>query len=640
MTVESKTGNTRNTTLHHARHAPEARSFRLTGAQEGMPWAHVLGAGESLVGQLPECDIRLPWRGVSRRHARLRWHSDDLMVEDLHSKNGTFVNGRRIERARLRPADEVRFGPVTLRLEEVHPGDTVLALTCPPAAAGTLTGEGDATDWLSETGSPEGGTLERLHELVELLLGEEQANLGGALRLVAEQARATGCVLLAWDGRGEPRVRGVWGAIEDLSRRHDLQALLLRLAGEPRPLCSTARLAGEPVVWCCAASEAGAETLIVLLFGAALAPREASALLGILARLLGRVYFGPPPTGRGRISCPGAALAKPEGFVRGASAAIRAVYLELEKVSGGEFPVLVVGETGVGKEHLVRLLHAGSDRHDGPFVAINCAAIPGELLEAEMFGVGRGVATGVQERKGRFQEAEGGILFLDEIADMPLPLQAKLLRALEAGTVQPLGGTPERVDVRIVAATNCDLKRRADAGVFRLDLYYRIAGFTLRVPPLRERREDLALLVQHFLGRSVKEAGKWITGVTLKALELMTNYPWPGNIRELEQEVRRLVYACPTGQPIDSSLLSEAIRSSASAKFDEPAGEPSLGIALGPRVQELESDLIRQALRAAGGSQSQAARLLGLSRNGLAKKLHRLGIDPRDERALPHRPEL
>jgi transcriptional regulator with AAA-type ATPase domain len=515
--------------------------------------------------------------------------------------------------------------------EATHPGDAVLALACPRAILENAAEAAEAATLPRRpTPAPAAvGAFARVRELVELLLGGEQANLGGALRLVAEQAGAAGCVLVVWDGRGEPRVRGVSGAVEGLAGRRDLEHLLRRLADGPRPLCTTARLAGDPPVWCCAAGEKGADVLLVLLFGATLPPGETEALLGILARLLGRVHFGPPPAGRGRVSCPGVALAAPCGYVRGASPAIQEVYLELEKVSSGEFPVLVVGETGVGKEHLVRLLHASSNRREGPFVAINCAAIPAELLEAELFGIGKGVATGVQERKGRFQEAEGGVLFLDEIGDMPQPLQAKLLRALEEHTVQPLGGTPERVDVRIVAATNCDLKRRADTGAFRRDLYYRIAGYILRVPPLRERREDLALLLQHFLGRSVKEAGKWVTGVTLKALELMAGYSWPGNIRELEQEVRRMVYACPNGQPIDSLLLSEAIRGVAVDGGAESAGAPLPSIALGPRLMEVERELICEALRAADGSQARAARLLGVSRNGLANKLHRLGIDPR-----------
>jgi DNA-binding NtrC family response regulator/transcriptional regulator with XRE-family HTH domain len=680
--------------------------YRLVGAVEGERWVRPLVPGENLVGERPECKVHLPARGVSRRHALLRWGRAGLVVEDLQSKNGTFVNGERVERSAVRPGDELRFGPVALRLEAVHPGDTVLALTLAPGTDPGPWTDPEATDWLSDPVHHEvaAARLEALEELIELLAGDGEPDLGGALRLVAELSGATGCALLAWEkGGAEPRVRALWGAVRDLSRSVEVQELLYRVLepgepeeswgakrfGEPgaserlgeserskgfeepgrankseqsgesrrsgelgklgrpeqargsaageRPFFHTVRLAGEPPAWCCAwRRQDGPAALAGLVFGSPAGERELAALLGILARLLGRFRLGPPPgSRRRRQGSEAGALATPEGFVRGSSAAMQAVYLQLEQVSRADFPVLVVGETGVGKEHLVRLLYAGSDRRLGPFVAINCAAIPAELLESEMFGVERGVATGVSERKGRFQEAAGGVLFLDEIADLPLPLQAKLLRALEDRTVQPLGGALEPVDVRIVAATNADLRRRAETGEFRADLYYRIAGYILRVPPLRERREDIGPLVQHFLARSAREAGRWVSGVTLKALELLTRYGWPGNLRELEQEVRRLVYVCPEGEPIDSSLLSAVIRDLAVPEgvAGSAAGgsAPESGdLALDLRLEELERSLIWRALRAAGGSQSQAARLLGLSRNGLAKKLRRYGIDPRE----------
>jgi two-component system response regulator HydG len=638
----------------------ERHGYRLLGLVEGERWAHPLAAGDNLVGQLPECQVRLPVRGVSRRHALLRWEGDELAVEDLHSKNGTFLNGERIERSAVRTGDELRFGPVALLVEAVHPGDTVIALTCPPGGEQAPWVDPEATDWLSDPVRREAaaGQLERIEELIELLQGGGDVDLGGAMRLVAEQSGAAGCALLGWEGgRGEPRVRALWGAIQDLSRREEVRELLRRVLAAPpaaqrtmattafpeagrtaadpeeRPLLRTLRLPGPPPVWCCAWSGVEPEVLAVLVFGSPAGERELSALLGILVRLLGRLRLGPPPGSARRRAGGAGSLPTLEGFVRGASAAMQALYLELEQVRRAEFPVLVTGETGVGKEHLVRLLHAGSRRRRGPFVAINCAAIPADLLESEMFGVAKGVATGVSERRGRFLEADGGVLFLDEIADLPLPLQAKLLRALEERAVQPLGGAPEPVDVRIVAATNADLKQRAEAGRFRADLYYRIAGYILRVPPLRDRREDIAPLVQHFLARSAREAGKWVSGVTLKALELLTNYQWPGNLRELEQEIRRLAYVCPDGEPIDSSMVPAAMRAGA----EDAAGPSPTGVsaargafALGPQVEELEIRLIRRALREAAGSQSEAARLLGLSRNGLAKKLRRYGIDPRD----------
>src|SRR2546425_5399117 len=244
-------------------------------------------------------------------------------------------------------------------------------------------------------------------------------------------------------------------------------------------------------------------------------------------------------------------LAFAEGYVPGHSPAILELYEEMRALVGGEGPVLLRGETGVGKEHLAHVLHASSARRAGPFVAVNCAAIPAELMEAEMFGIAKGVATGVVERPGKFQLANGGTLFLDEIGDMPLALQAKLLRALQGGEIEPVGGTPVRVDARVVTATNSDLDEKMEQGQFRRDLYYRVAGFVLRVPPLRERREDIPALVQAMLGVFAREIGRPTPPISAAAVRALAAYSWPGNVRELEHEVRRLAYLCPEGEPID-----------------------------------------------------------------------------------------
>jgi two-component system NtrC family response regulator len=288
-----------------------------------------------------------------------------------------------------------------------------------------------------------------------------------------------------------------------------------------------------------------------------------------------------------------------------------------------DLPVLLMGETGVGKELLARILHDSSPRRHGPYVAINCAAIPADLLESEMFGIGKGIATGVAERRGKFQMAEGGTLLLDEIGDMPLELQAKLLRALQEKEVQPVGGAPVPVDIRVIAATNSDLQRRMEEGRFRRDLYFRVAGFTLHVPPLRERRDDVPVLVESFMRVHARETGKAVRGITVKALRALTDYAWPGNVRELEHEVRRLVHLCPEGQAIDSTMISPHVV----ADRREVAAPPALEtLELAPNVSALERRVIREALDQAGGNRTQAARLLGISRNGLAIKMEKLGL--------------
>ena len=315
----------------------------------------------------------------------------------------------------------------------------------------------------------------------------------------------------------------------------------------------------------------------------------------------------------------------PEGYIAGESAASARLHCQIQTLSPSNLPILLVGETGVGKEQIARLLHKWSDRAGSPFVAVNCAAIPSELLEAEMFGIGKGVATGVQERQGYFQLAQGGTLFLDEIGDMSPQLQAKLLRALQEKEIRRVGGSTLRIDVRIVAATNVDLQQRMKEGAFRSDLYYRLAGAVVQIPSLRERKQDILLFVQYFADQFAKESGKAIAGITIRTFELFNNYPWPGNIRELEHEIRRLVYLCPNGHVIGSKLLSEKISAPDLLLKKTPDLRETLLIE--PHLAELERTLIRHALRRTNGNLTKTAKLLGISRNGLAIKMTRLAID-------------
>ncbi|HNX51034.1 MAG TPA: sigma-54 dependent transcriptional regulator, partial [Thermoanaerobaculaceae bacterium] len=311
-------------------------------------------------------------------------------------------------------------------------------------------------------------------------------------------------------------------------------------------------------------------------------------------------------------------LTFPPGTVLSRAAAMQQLYFRMRSLLATGLPVLIVGETGVGKEGISRTLHASSQRADKPFVAINCAAIPGELLEAELFGIERGVATGVSEREGAFWSANGGVVFLDEIGDMAPPLQGKLLRVLQEREMHPVGSRRARpVDVWVIAATNADLDSRLADGRFRPDLYYRLAGEVLRVPPLRERREDIAPLVEHFIRESASRAGKAIRGISVKALVHLETRDWPGNVRELEHEVRRLVSLCPHGQAIDAALLGPVSVS---------GGAPTTSLVLGERLDQMEREMLLRALHGCNWNRSEAARRLGISRNGLAIKIKRLGL--------------
>jgi transcriptional regulator with PAS, ATPase and Fis domain len=309
-----------------------------------------------------------------------------------------------------------------------------------------------------------------------------------------------------------------------------------------------------------------------------------------------------------------------------------ALYRRIEAALRGPIPVLLVGETGVGKEMIARILHLSSPRSEAPFLAVNCSAIPADLLEAELFGIEKAVATGVDPRPGLFLSAAGGTLLLDEIGDMRPALQAKLLRVLQDKEVRPLGGTTSRrIEVRIVSATNADLRQLIDAGRFREDLYFRLAGDVLEVPPLRRCQDDIQPLAKHFLEKFSREIDVRPRGLSLKAARLLRSYSWPGNVRELENEIRRLVYHASEGQIIDSSLLSARIRSPVDASGTGGVAGAGAGIepgalALAVRVREFEAEVISEALRRCGGNQTRAAEVLEMSRNGLLKKMKRLGI--------------
>lgn len=319
-------------------------------------------------------------------------------------------------------------------------------------------------------------------------------------------------------------------------------------------------------------------------------------------------------------------LVFPVGYRPGTSPAMRTLYREMCPLARGDLAVLVHGETGVGKEIVARILHNSSRRSEKPFVAVNCAAIPREMLEAEMFGVVKGAATGVLPRQGVFQQAEGGTLFLDEVGEMPRALQPKLLRSLQEGEIRPLGGRSRSVDVRILAATNAALtsRDRGETGGLREDLFYRLAGAVLEVPPLRRCREDITGLVAHFLERLGTRENIHPWGLTASALDRLRAYSWPGNVRELEQEMYRLLLTAGDGAILRVADLSGRVRT-AVPEVDQPPVEMN-SLELTPRLRALEKAMLREAMRRTGGHLGQAADLLGLSRNGLANKLKRFGL--------------
>ncbi len=332
----------------------------------------------------------------------------------------------------------------------------------------------------------------------------------------------------------------------------------------------------------------------------------------------------------------------------GRSAAMQAVYRMLARLMATDLTVMIVGESGTGKELAARALHDYGRRRNGPFVAINMAAIPRELVEAELFGHEKGAFTGATTRGvGRFEQAQRGTLFLDEIGDMPLDAQTRLLRVLQDGCFTTIGGRePIKADVRIVAATHRDLRRLVSSGAFREDLYYRLNVVPLRMPPLRERTEDIAELAAHFFLRG-SHAGLSFKSLSRDAIDVMLLHHWPGNVRELENLVNRLavLYAEDTisGEIIRNELgddkerdkvpageetLGEAIERHVDRDFSATGGRPSNGLYY--RVlREMERPLIRRTLAATRGNQLKAAEILGLNRNTLRKKISDLQIEVR-----------
>lgn len=325
------------------------------------------------------------------------------------------------------------------------------------------------------------------------------------------------------------------------------------------------------------------------------------------------------------------------GPLIGRSKAFKAAADLLRKAARTQVSVLLTGETGVGKERFARALHAMSTRAAKPFVAVNCAALPGELIESELFGAEKGAYTGSgAARQGRFERADGGTLLLDELGELPLPAQAKLLRVLQHGEIERLGGTQTRkVDVRLIAATNVDLQAAVAAGRFRSDLMYRLNVYPIRIPSLRERVDDIEPLAAHLLQRFAALHGKPMAGFTDRALDAMRGYAWPGNVRELENLIERGVILASAREPVDVHDLfptldsAPAITVNAAGRLERgsPDGDPALYdnvMGRGLSLDALEDALIREAVHRAGGNLAAAARALGLTRPQLSYRLQRV----------------
>ena len=311
-----------------------------------------------------------------------------------------------------------------------------------------------------------------------------------------------------------------------------------------------------------------------------------------------------------------------EGII-GRSKSILRVLEMASRVAQHDSTVLIRGETGTGKELLARAIHHNSRRKNKPFVTINCGAIPKELIESELFGYTRGAFTGaVAPKPGKIEMADTGTLFLDEVGELPADMQVKLLRMLQNGELEKIGATGTTVvNVRVIAATNRNLQAMIEDGAFREDLYYRLAVVPLELPPLRERKQDIPFLANHFLKKLAPETGTQVEAITDAGMEKLIAYHWPGNVRELENVIERsLVMAAGTKLDADDIKMESAPR-------PRPQNETSGFLPPGMTLDEYEQEIIREALKRADGNKSQAARLLGLTRNALRYRLTQMGLE-------------
>jgi DNA-binding NtrC family response regulator len=537
------------------------------------------------LGSSSDNDFVITCAGVSRKHATITASADRVVLRDLGSKNGLVVHGERVREATLIPGDSVHIGRAHVLVERVSTPDVELAIAF-EARSGShpserSTGEADVSthsvrESLRWARDAENGTIRRdeLLERARQILGSEA--------LVAYSVADGEVIVRSVEGPLPP------GALSNLQN------------GVTADQWATVALPDKSTV--------------AAYLGDPARRREEwwdDFFEHVAVTLYGREPAGEEPAAAVR------ELIIPDEFISGESRPMRRVLDELRAIVRSDLNILVRGESGTGKELFARIIHDTAVGRQRPFRALNCAAIPADMLEAELFGVRGRVATGVDPRPGLFVEANGGTVFLDEIGDMPDRLQPKVLRVLEEREVVPLGtSAPVKINVRVAASTNRNLEAMIEAGIFRHDLYFRIRGAEIVIPPLRERPEDIAQLVTAFAQRSAARQKKRIRGVSRRALDVLASYQWPGNIRELKNAVERAVARCSSGGTLDSQQFDQLVSTSVPPTSSQ-------------RLDAVERDAIAEALRKTGNNISAAAELLGITRGGLYKKMRRFSIKRR-----------
>jgi transcriptional regulator with AAA-type ATPase domain len=579
---------------------------------------------ELLIGSRPECDIYLPYIGVAQKHAVLRYDGTELRIEDLGSRKGTLVSGRKVRETALEVLDEIRVGGVTLLVEDVIPGPE--KAPAPPAPDPNEVPAGPRI-------TPE-RMMEHLARISEWVLADAESRTtseslvrevltdfgGGVLFLLQGEVERAGLKLVvssdsSWLASGEglmDQLLAHRGAGNSLQQGGAFQG---ELAGMSSWICYQSFMALDRTYSLLSAFPAFTPDTW--------SPVASFRTLGHLL-VLGLVHhvgwYEPILPGR-----PGQQdLMLDPMLVVGESQAMKQVVEQMRAAVDPAVHVLLLGEPAVGKELLARSLHLSGPRRHGPFIMASCSGARPQQIEADLFGAEVPGKTGPVRREGKLLLAHGGTVFLDDVEQLPMEVQARLVRFLRSGAVEPSGSLDAHsVEVRVVAGSRVPLESVAARDLFRVDLAYWLSQFTVEVPPLRDRREDLPLLIQSYINRFCHETGKRMQGITVKAMSALLNYDYPGNLGELENIARQLVHLSPPGKPVDINLLPERVRS---GSITTTRVDTTSDLDLERLVGSCEQSAIREALRRTHGNKSQSARMLGLSRNGLAIKMERYGL--------------
>ncbi len=607
---------------------------------EGQPPQRFAGAVIHL-GRAPSNDLPVADSRVSSRHGRLVRRGEGYAYEDLGSRNGSMIE-RAGERHVVVPGEPmaVHAGD-RLLLGDLHAPVVLSIESAPLAAAGGET-QGTIVAHRAIGGAGDGAdpaTLRALFALLSDLTGQVTPEPVIARILDAALERfphARGVALLQRDGGGEwtvvdardrapgPPLRPGPALVDQVIQGRQVVAFV-PTPGDPAEAADIVGGAVAPLL-------SGGEAIGLIYADSRVRPfhDDDLAWLGVVsahaaAHLISARRFHALDHSARQLAAENQSLKKAAQLPRpilGSSAALTHALKQLERVAATHTSVLITGETGTGKELAARYLHVHSRRADGPFAPINCGALPEELLNSELFGHRKGAFTGAQaDRKGLFEAAAGGTVLLDEIGEISPAVQVRLLRVLQEREVQPVGAVrPVPVDVRILAATHRDLKAEVDAGRFREDLYYRLSVFPVRLPPLREREDDISLLAERFRELACARHDRWVGPFTAAALAALRAHPWPGNVRELEHAIERALILTDDGEPIGVEALPAAVTG---APAVAPAAS-SDSLPEGPLkdvLAVLEEQLVRRALTQHGGNRTHAADALGISRQALQVKL-------------------